>query len=323
MSKNIQSGVVLDSLKSLPSMMNQFFEKVFKDFEVKDSKVSKSGKGAIFEVLTGGDHTVKVKVEPTSTSNVYDVYLVGDNGSKKKVDSVRSKKVDDTIKQFIDSEYEESIEEYDDLSDDEFKFSSDIKSKKLSMIVSKDQQNEETKLHTILSNYDPLSTYSDVSIILEDPEFNDSLTEEPQGFCIYQDEDSFDVQPEEIDQISTIDATQKSIKDVLMCSLIYKLRCSLFRLPHQNYDCRDYTVESIIDFFRKNQEKFDINLFKVYQHILSSELSYLESYDSILLEEEALLENIANVLDMNKNNFDDEVTHLIEDWVLSLRYIRN
>ena len=187
MSDVIESGTISDLFKDL-------FNSIFKDFKkglkFEDERLSKDGKSKIFTVKTGGNNRVQVKLIRDEKSNLYDIYILGDNGSKLKKEKQPENKVEDIIVEFIDDEYGESLEEYDESTDDEFEemqnadFEDLEESQHIQIQLSKVQGSKEIQFGPIFCNYDEMQVYEDLENVLDNEEFINELSEEPQCYAI-------------------------------------------------------------------------------------------------------------------------------------------
>ena len=214
--------------------------------------------------------------------------------------------------------------------------------KKVQACLSKDKDGQ-VELHKIFCNYDSLEAYEDLQDVIYDDQFNEALTEEPQSFEIVPDEESFEVTHiDGVDDMFKESVHQIFIRQVSTLLLIQKslIKPSAIRYPDGLIDNVDGLVESI---FIKDLENLSYLLNEemlfTSKHLLRGSM-YPEEFDQLIHEAIKLIEDtddfnkgrgidtscgyrlIADyvlILEMYYPNFDHELKHLLDEWILTLR----
>ena len=308
--ETVTSGAILDKLK-------KFISEIFGDLktenqsEVKD----KSGKtvGYRFTAISGNDHKAHVKVlESNGVANLYDVYIVGDNGVKAKKVSLTQEKVNKFVEDFIDKNFEATIEEFVqdentkdiDISDEAFDENIE-ESKKIQVTLSKVTSSQEVVCGKIYCNYDALDAYEDLESLLDESEFVDSLSEEPVSYEIIPLEEEYTI--EEIPAVLPMNCVGEILKAQLQA--IVNLHC-----------CTTCCRQEAWDYIQIIRWQFDWLL----QSKLAANVDMGNVFDSMNVEPQIsilqIVENYATVLDLYYPNFDHEIQALLDEWLLTLRF---
>lgn len=214
--------------------------------------------------------------------------------------------------------------------------------KKVQACLSKDKDGQ-VELHKIFCNYDSLEAYDDLQDVIYDEQFNETLTEEPQSFEIIPDEESFEVTHiDGVDDMFKESVHQIFIRQVSTLLLIQKslIKPSAIRYPDGLIDNVDGLIESI---FIKDLENLSYLLNEemlfTSKHLLRGSM-YPEEFDQLIHK---AIESVDNTDDFNKGrgidtscgyrliadyvlilemyypNFDHELQHLLDEWILTLR----
>ena len=226
MAETIESGIITDFLSKIPKKLSNMMKKQFDKLYADDIKVDEQREstdeqgnvnGVVFTAITGEGHKVHVKIlNSGGRSDLYDVYLVGDNGKKHKEVHQSADSVNEVIAKFIDEEYEEGLEEFTEEESEDFDVNSGEfeASKKIQITLSKVEGNEEISFGRIYSNYSPMEVYEDIENVLDNEEFLGEISEEPQCFEIIPQEDEYIVN--NISEVTLMDVVPLILREAFI-----------------------------------------------------------------------------------------------------------
>ena len=327
MGQPIESGIISDAVGKFSNFLTKLFDHLYDEGnKTSDYKPIKSEKGEdigySFTLTSAQGHQLHVKgLRSAGQSKLFDFYILGDRGNKKKYLHKSEDDLDDIIGNFLDEYYQEpdsaSVEEADydskmsdviDVKDEGFKAS-----KKIQISLSKIQASDEIVFGPIYCNYNELEVYSDLENVLDSDEFVDSLTEDPQSFEIVPDEDEFEIV--EIDEIepmnyasSIIRAQFIAIMQLFSCK--WNAECMLDDDPMRWIN----TIRWQLDYMVSSKlSALDVDIQSILKSIQPEEIEPKGDVSSIV-------DNYATVLDLYYSNFPHEVQKLLDDWLLTLRY---
>lgn len=321
---NIQAGVISDLAKNLPDMLKSAIDDLFDAFEdqeniqIKNTTPSSDGSGIIWDIVTGGGKTVRVKVLMSAGyKNFFDVFCLGKDGKKKQFTHVSREEIDDKISEFLDSAYGESFESKSQNTNksDDFDIEKTFSNKKIHLSLSKIEGSDEIQITSIYSNYDPMSVYDDVSNLLDEPEFTSSLGYEPTSYEIIPEDDSY-----EVNEIHELDSTFYKIDEILASCYALTIRLDSLYAEAKITNSEDLNailnykglVQNEIQSFLDLADPQSINF-----ECISNMVSFLlTSYMGSTLNE--LINQHAAILELYKVNLDESMQTMIDEWINSL-----
>lgn len=353
---NTIEASLLNSISALFASFSQLLTKMFTDvkdkgYEVRDGKPGKTKDGRdlyLCTIKTAKNHLIRVKlIQASGRKDVYDLYMLADNGKKYKKagmylkDVKGSDELADEIQKFIEDEYgEDSAETMTDKGAEDFDLDKPVNdndtqgfegqdleetdsSKKLQVTLSKVTGSEDIQLGPIYCNYDINSAYDDLQAVVQDSNVADELTEDPQIFEITQTDDEYDV--DLIDKISECNAALLILKAQLkaLAKLTVIKSDSSFR-----YQCEDklrnyvWALRDQLDWLTANTSFLTIHnnnpeeLAEFHQIINGPFIDFDSDFGSI----SSIIDEYCLTLEMYRGNFDEEVRELINSWLLTLRY---
>lgn len=121
--------------------------------------------------------------------NIYQQKLNEDTSLDTIIDHDAEYSEEDMEEQYKQEEAEDTSEDLADELEDTFT------SKKINITLKKIQASDELSILSLNSNYLPGDTLSDIDEIVNQEDFLNTLTEEPQSFAIEVDDDGFDIEP--------------------------------------------------------------------------------------------------------------------------------
>ena len=327
MDQSIQAGPISDMLISI-------FNKCFKDLESRGFKNSEYKKvksddgeetGFSFTCTSEQGHQFHVKaLKSAGRSNLYDYYIVGDNGSKKKFTHRPDSDLDNVVSEFLESFYDEpdsaDIDEGDYDSEtakmmdiDDNGFESANSSKKIQISLSKVQSSSEVVLGPIYCNYDEFEVYEDLENVLDSEEFIDDLSEDPQMFEIIPSEDEYTIEP--IDSIEPMNFASQVIRAQFITLMqLYSTKWNSDCLLDENPLSFISTIRWQLDWMISSQlAALNVDIAEILKSITSEEIEPDGDVSNIV-------ENYCMVLDLYYPNFSHEVQSLLDEWLLTLRY---
>lgn len=366
MADTIEAGL-LSTLSGLLASFNDMLTHMFSslkddDLDVKDGRQGKTADGRtayLCTVYTAKNHEIHVKVVSSAQrENVYDLYMVADNGKKYKKAGIycpsgeKDNKIGEEIQNFIEQEYGADSENYrleegqkdfdldqpqddDDttgfegqqLTSSQNNDTSTNSSKKLQVTLSKVIGSDEITLGKIYCNYDIDSAYEDLQAITADPNVAAELTEDPSIFEITQDDNEYDVEP--IDQISESNAAIIILRAQLtaLTKLTVIKADSAFRYQFDD-ELNEYVwaIRSQLDWITQNTTFLSIHKDRpeelaAFHAALNGPFIDFES-EAAIGSVHDIIESYCLTLEMYRGNFDEEVRTLIDSWLLTLRYSR-
>lgn len=324
------------ALSSILSIIDSIFISIFKDMENDGFKNSKyeavkndNGKttGFSFTTLTENNHVLHIKaLKSAGRSSLYDFYIVGDNGSRKKYLHKPKDQLLDCITEFLEEYYDDpdNVEDFEVAEDDqaardinlEEGFEQTNSSKKLQVGLSKIQASGEIQLSSVFCNYDELEAYEDLENVLDSPQFSDALLDDVQNFEIIPEQDNYDIKV--INEIDSMDCVSRIIRTQFVTLM------KMYSLANCPFFCDQNKLFSYISTVRWQLD-----------YMLSSKISgpnivVKEILDSITQEEaqdvqedqdiESIIEYYTLVIDLYYTNFPHEIQKLFDEWLLTLRY---
>lgn len=205
----VQSGVITNLLKSLPKFIGKGIEQVSKmGVNVTESKPVDGNydNGVIFVATGGKGHTIKCKVVPVpELKGRFNFYIKSKDGHQASWPSIKEDQMDDKITEFFDKFYGESFEDAEDNKDDfnMDEFSKEDESKNESPEAPPEEQdmnsskqlfvklsrvtageNISAKVHSVFANYASVPAMADMTCLLADNDFIQSIPEEPTAYCV-------------------------------------------------------------------------------------------------------------------------------------------
>lgn len=323
---NIQAGVISDLAKNLPDMLKSAIDDLFDVFEdqeniqIKNTTPSSDGSGIMWDIVTGGGKTVRVKVLMSAGyKNFFDVFCLGKDGKKKQFTHVSREEIDDKISEFLDSAYGESFESKSQTTNnsDDFDIEKAFSNKKIQLSLSKIEGSDEIQITSIYSNYDPVSVYDDVSNLLDEPEFTSSLGYEPTSYEIIPSDDSY-----EVNEINELDSTFYTVDEILAACYAFGLRLDSLYAEAKITNSEDLNsilnykglVQSEIQSILDLTDTQSINFENISNLLSSLVLSYMGS----TLDE--LINQHASILELYKVNLPESMQMMIDEWINSLTY---
>lgn len=348
---------LLNSISALLASFSQLLTKMFTDvkdkgYEVRDGKPGKTKDGRdlyLCTIKTAKNHLIRVKlIQASERKDVYDLYMLADNGKKYKKagmylkDVKGSDELADEIQKFIEDEYgEDSAETMTDKGADDFDLDNPVddndtqgfegqdieetnSSKKLQVTLSKVTGSTDLELGPIYCNYDINSAYDDLQFVVQDPSVSDELTEDPQAFEITQTDNEYNVEP--IEKISECNASLQILKSQL--KTLAKL--TVIRADSSlRYQCEDklrtyvWEIRDQLDWIIAHSPFITV-------HSKPEEIDeFYKTINRPFIDLDSGLESISDIIDeycltleMYRGNYDEEVKQLINSWLLTLRYDR-
>lgn len=329
----IEGGAVSSFFKMLDSMFKSAFKNLENDGlktsehrELKDNEGNVNGLS--FTCLSENNHMLHVKaLKSAGRTDLYDIYIVGDNGAKKKYIHQTQKDLEKCIVSFLRDNYDdyegpdrvdldlaETIEDSQALDVDSGEFEA---AKKLQISLSKIEASGEIQHGAIYCNYDELEAYQDLENILDDDIFVNTLTEEPQNFEIIPNEDDYSV--DVISDILPMDCSGAIIKAQItaLLQLYALLRPESFDIifnPMRYISAIRWQLDCMLDnFMFDNTRSNNLSIQSIIQSIKLDEIGNQTDGNDIV-------ESYATVLDMYYGNYPHEIQKMFDDWLLSLRY---
>ena len=327
MEDSIQAGFVTNLLSSL---FNKAFDnlknKGFNNSEYKEVKTDDGNvRGFSFTCTSEQGHQFHVKaLKSAGRSHLYDYYIVGDNGSKRKYAHKREDDLDDIVSDFLETSYDEpdsaDIEDSDYNSKtaemikiDETGFENTNSSKKIQISLSKIQASDEVVLGPIYCNYDELEVYEDLEELLDSDEFADDLTEEPQIFEITPSSEEYNV--ELVEAIEPMNFTSQVIRSQFIALMqLYSTKWNSDCLLDENPMMYIQTIRWQLDWMISSPlAAINVDIAEILKSIKPEEIEPDGDVSNIV-------ENYCIVLDLYYPNFSHEVQKLLDEWLLTLRY---
>jgi hypothetical protein len=346
---------ILESFAGLLEVFNKLLTNMFDRLDKRGLEISEGrtkdipgnkNKAYLFTVTTGNNHKIHVKIIPASErTNVYDLYMMSDKGTKKKFAGLVCKKgpkddvITDKITEFVEDEYgADSIEDEDtknakdfDVDDNAFEgednddeSSDDVSSSKKVVQFSVTCSNKgDLELGKVYCSYDAVQALDDISDVLSYPEAEEALSD-GSAFELIPEETSFELN--EIDDVKDEDPTSK----LVYCFVSNILRLTLYKLtldsgnfkprPDSFYKVDDLLIsmESNLTWIYRSSLCDNNAIYDAFKRIDTASFDLLQCEDDV----DTCAECVACNLDLYKGCYDDAVKQLFNEWILVYRYNR-
>lgn len=344
----VQSGLITNLLKSLPKFIGKGIEQVSKmGVNVTESKpVDGNYENGVIFVATGGKgHIIKCKVVPVpELKGRFNFYIKSKDGHQASWPSIKEDQMDDKITEFFDKFYDESFEDAEDNKDDfnmdEFSKEDESKqespeappeeqdmnsSKKLYVTLSKVTAGSKisAKVHSVYANYNAVPAMADMTCLLNDTDFVNSLTEEPQSFCVESCPE--ELTTEEVDSVEPHDPMDCVVQQLYVSILNLQYLGMVYCTPNMSnfydgfniaYDIM-YSVRRMISIFVASgwKPKNPISLVQLGEcvSILSTDA------DSIQADIKSCLENIVCTLSLYRPEFSPDIQTVFDELVAQIK----
>lgn len=294
--------------------------------EVQDQDGNISGRK--FTATTANGNKIHVKiVQAAGRRDIFDMYCVSDTNKQKPYTHITEDQIDDKLQEFIEEVYGLDSKEDESQIENDFNISQQFdasSSTKLQVMASKDIESGQLNIHKVFANYDPVDAYEDIEEVLLSDEFDQDeeivLTNEPICIEITTDEnDEYDVVV--IQDIEPMDYVSMVIQK--QYETIFKLQDLLrFNASQQVEYFKQYIeiIQSQQNFLYASKLVPCGDAFSLYK--ILSQIN-LDAVFEATGSEDQILEDYCTTLELFQNNFPHEWHHLIDEWVLTLRYTLN
>lgn len=188
MSTKVTAGTVSDVINLFKNVSNALVNSINKlvDWGLKISDAEEADGVYSYSISTEGGNVAKVKLTPVMNKDgVFNVEVKAKKGGKSvKYRNIKAEDIDDTISDSVNELFQEDISE-----------KSTKASRKLKVTLKRvcSSRGDTINLTAVQANYSASEALNDLTTILSDDTFADTITTEPTSFEIIDEGDSFDV----------------------------------------------------------------------------------------------------------------------------------
>lgn len=296
-------GGILDKLKGLLDSFSKVLDKGCQllaeaGWEVEDVKEADGEEG----FLDGAETTFKltngkklnVKTFPSAKNNNKCNMVADYMGRKQTFKDIDCDSWQDTLKKWVDESLGQEISQ----------------SKKMYVELKTVEGGKSVEIGRVYASYNSLEAYDDISEVLENDEFCDTLTDEFKTYSIIPNDECLDV--DVCEDWTSLEYDTPLPDDIYLAAI--KFRESLL-----NSATNDHQFQLSSSYYTVNNIIWALCEYKLSRHLSAIDTSNIElSYDVNECKEE-----LAQLLDFYYNNLPHEVKPLIDEWLFTLRYQTN